>query len=120
MVLEAQRERPSQLARAPVTAELAAHYDGEPILASMNSLGHYMQELSHVGLELHNFLDEGNGDLWSAGLKSPRIHVGWILIEEVAEGGDQLAALSRSDPHFLDGFTRVAAGGGAVLYRRDR
>lgn len=118
MVLEAQRERPAQLGRAPVTAALAAHYDGTPILASMGALGHYMQETSRIGLQLHNFLDEGNGDLWQTALRTPREHVGWILIEETAEGGDQLAALSRKDPHFLDGFARVASGGGAVLYQR--
>lgn len=118
MVREAQRERPAQLARAPVTAALAASYDGAPILVSMGAFGHYMQELSHIGLQLHSYVSEGNGDLWSAAVAAPQTHVGWVLIEEAAEGGDQLAALSRSNAHFLDGFTRVADGGGAVLYRR--
>lgn len=118
MVTEAQRERPAQLARAPVTTALAASYDGTPIFASMGGLGHYMQELSRVGIQLRNYINEGNGDLWSATIAAPRQHAGWMLIEEAAEGGDQLAALSRSDSHFLDGFTRVAAGGGVVLYRR--
>ena len=118
MLLEAQRERPAQLGRATVTAELAASYDGTPILASMSALGHYMQETSHIGLQIHDFLNEGNGDLWQAALLAPQHHVGWVLIEETAEGGDQLAALSRSNPHFLDGFAKVASGGGAVLYQR--
>ena len=117
MVLEAHRERPAQLGRGPVTAALAAHYDGTPILASMSALGHYMQETSRIGLQLHDFLNEGNGDLWQIALQAPRHHVGWILIEESAEGGDQLAALSRKDPHFLNGFARVASGGGAALYQ---
>jgi hypothetical protein len=40
------------------------------------------------------------------------------MIEERAEGGDQLAARARSDSSFLSGFVRAADGGGLVLYRR--
>lgn len=118
MVLEAQRERPAQRDRAPITATLASSYDGTPILASMGSLGHYMQETSHIGLNLRDYLCEGNGDLWSAAIRAPRRHVGWILIEGSAEGGDYLSGLAREDPRFLEGFTEVAAGGGARLYRK--
>ena len=74
---------------------LRARYDGTPILASMGSLGHYMQESSAVGLHLRNFLHEGNGDLWIEALRSPRRSVRWVLVEERAEGGDILAALAR-------------------------
>jgi hypothetical protein len=42
-----------------------------------------------------------------------------MLIEERAEGGDMLAALARSDEEYLSRFTRVAAGGGLALYRRE-
>lgn len=119
MVIEAQRERPSQIARAPITAWLAANYDGQPILASMGSLGHYMQETSRVGLVLRNYLHEGNGDLWQAALTSPRTHVGWVLIEGSAEGGDQLSWMAKRDPNFLAGFSPVASGGGATLFRRN-
>ena len=120
MVIEAQRERPAQLARAPITAALAAAYDGTPILASMGSLGHYMQETSRIGLQLHNYVHEGNGDLWQAALLSPRTHAGWVLIEGSAEGGDQLSWMAKRDPNFLAGFSQVAAGGGATLFRRDK
>jgi hypothetical protein len=44
--------------------------------------------------------------------------VGWILIEEKSEGGDMLAKISRADPRFLDGFSRVCEGSGIALYRR--
>ncbi|HEY6358412.1 MAG TPA: hypothetical protein VIX35_09215, partial [Vicinamibacterales bacterium] len=81
MVVEAQRDVPLQRARQPVTAYLARAYDGTPILASMDALGHYMQETSAIGLPLRAFLHEGNGDLWLDALSSPRRHVGWILIE---------------------------------------
>jgi hypothetical protein len=47
----------------------------------------------------------------------PRRHVRWILIEEQAEGGDVLAVRARNDAAFLDGFSRVAEGGGVALYR---
>jgi hypothetical protein len=77
-----------------------------------------MQETAAHGLRLWNYLHEGNGDLWIAAVARPRLHVEWILIEERAEGGDVLAARARDDASFLDGFTRVAEGGGLALYRR--
>jgi hypothetical protein len=41
-----------------------------------------------------------------------------MLIEERAEGGDALAARAKAAPSYLDGFARVAEGGGLALYRR--
>jgi hypothetical protein len=120
MVLEAQRESPTRDGRREITRYLASSYDGTPILASMDSLGHYMQETSAIGLGVRNFVHEGNGDLWFDALASPRRHVRWVLIEELAEGGDALAQLMRRDPEFLSGFTRVADGGGAALYKNTR
>ena len=118
MVQEAQWERPFQRQREQVTAFLATAYDGTPILASMGSLGHYMQESASIGLTLRQYLHEGNGDLWSAALLSPARHVRWVLTEERAEGGDVLAARAHADPQWLAGFTRVAEGGGLVLYKK--
>ena len=118
MVTEAQWELPFREGRRVVTAVLQEQYDGLPILASMNSLAHYMQDVLPMGLPLRAFLHEGNGDLWAGAFKTPRPYVGWILIEEQARDGDLLARRARADPAFLDGFTRVAAGGGLVLYRR--
>ncbi len=59
MMIEAQRERPLQRARETVTRYLAAEHDGSPILASMGSLGHYMQETASIGLSLRQFVHEG-------------------------------------------------------------
>jgi len=118
MVTEAQWETPFRLARQSVTRVLGEVHDGQPILASMGSLAHYMHETSAIGLNLRDFLHEGNGDLWAEALRDPRASVRWILIEERAEGGDMLAAIARSTPGFLGGFERVAEGGGLVLYRR--
>jgi len=118
MVREAQWERPFSDARRVVTAALAEQWDGTPIMASMGSLGHYMQQMSAQGFALRDFLHEGNGDIWKAALITPRPYVKWILIEESAEGGDQLAILARANPSFLEGFTRVAEGGGVALYVR--
>jgi 4-amino-4-deoxy-L-arabinose transferase-like glycosyltransferase len=117
MVLEAQWDTGNSAARREVTRYLAGHYDGRTIMASMGSLAHYMQELSRAGLALRDFLHEGNGDIWLAALADPRPHVGWILIEEQAAGGDRLARIVRREPRFLDGFERVAEGGGVALYR---
>jgi hypothetical protein len=119
MVREAQWDRPNAAARGAVTEYLRAHWDGEPIMVSMGSLGHYMQELSHAGIHIRDFLHEGNGDLWKAALPRPATHVRWMLIEEKAEGGDMLAARARTDSTFLRGFSRVAYGGGVALYHRN-
>ena len=118
MVTEAQRESPLRAGRERVTADLMRRTDQSPILASMGSLGHYMQETSRAGFQLRDFLHEGNGDLWIEALKQPRLSVRWILLEELAEGGDMLAQRARADTGFLDGFERISEGGGLVLYGR--
>jgi hypothetical protein len=118
MVVEAQWDRPNIAGRAPVTACLAERYRGETVMASMGSLGHYMQDLSANGFQLKDFLHEGNGDIWLNALNQPKRYAGWLLIEEKAEGGDMLAHIARKNPSFLDGFSRVCEGAGVALYRR--
>jgi len=118
MVVEAQWDRPNVPERARVTACLGPPPRGTKIMASMGSLGHYMQEASASGFAIRDFLHEGNGDIWLAALENPGPFVGWILIEEKAEGGDMLAKRARSKPSFLDGFDRVCEGAGLVVYRR--
>ena len=78
-----------------------------------------MQDLSRDGFDLRDFLHEGNGDMWLGALERPRPLVGWILIEELSEGGDMLAERARANPRWLEGFTRVSEGAGLALYRRD-
>jgi hypothetical protein len=118
MTAEAQWDLPNAAARRQVTACLVDQYDGSTIMASMGSLGHYMQELSGQGFNLHDFLHEGNGDIWLAAIEQARPFAGWMLIEEYAEGGDVLASIARENPRWLDGFSRVCEGGGVALYRR--
>jgi hypothetical protein len=118
MVLEAQWDRDHRAGRAQVAGYLRRYWDGEPIMASMGSLAHFMQELSQEGYRIRDFLHEGNGDIWLAALEYPDPHVEWVLIEELAEGGDVLAVRARERPRFLAGYLRVAEGGGVVLYRR--
>ena len=117
MVLEAQWDLPRSAERRAVTACLPAPGGDETVMASMGSLAHYMQELSASGFALRDFLHEGNGDLWLDALERPSRHVRWMLIEQVAEGGDMLAARARRDPEFLSGFSKVCEGGGVGLYR---
>ena len=90
---------------------------GERILASMGSLAHYMQELSHEGIGIRNFVHEGNLPYWQEAIESPKHMVGWILVEERAEGGDLLARRTRESSAFLTGFTRVCSDGGVTLYK---
>ncbi len=118
MVAEAQWDRPNAAPRQVVTSCLRDGYRGESVMASMGSLGHYMQDLSRAGFSIRDFLHEGNGDIWLNALNTPRPYVGWILIEEKAEGGDMLAALARERPGFLEGYSRVCEGAGLALYRR--
>ena len=60
--------------RSPqVTDCLARRSDGETIMASMGSLGHYMQEMSRDGFPIRDFLHEGNGDIWLDALNGPRV-----------------------------------------------
>jgi hypothetical protein len=87
-------------------------------MASMGSLGHYMQEMARDGFAVHNFLHEGNGDIWLAALGGPRPYAEWVLIEEKAEGGDMIARIARENPAFLAGYARVCEGAGIALYRR--
>jgi hypothetical protein len=117
MVLEAQLDRQHSHERGTVTAYLRSHRGREKVLASLGSLSHFVHELSAVGVNVRDIVHEGNGDLWAAALEQPSAHVGWILVEEVSEGGDVLATRAREKPSFLDGFTRVAEGGGVALYR---
>jgi hypothetical protein len=120
LLLEAQWDRPNSLARQRVTACLARDYRGEKIVASMGSLAHYMQELSRDGFNIADFVNEGNGVIWETALQTgPAPHAGWMLVEEMAEGGDVLAGKIRATPAFARRMTRVCEGGGVALYKRD-
>jgi len=118
MITEAQRDATNRIGRQAVTAYLRAHWDGTPIMMSMGSLAHYMHDLTELNLKIHDFLQEGNEQLWvHASTRGPRGFVKWVAIEEQAEGGDVLFQAARRDPRFLEGFERVAEGGGVALYR---
>ena len=117
LIAESARDAAGTAGRRVVTAFLDAHQDGRTIMMSMGSLGHYMHDLSASGFRIRDFLHEGNGDLWNFALLKPAGVVGWIAIEEHAEGGDALFVRARMDRRFLEGFERVAEGGGVALYR---
>jgi hypothetical protein len=117
MVQEAQWDVPFSIGRRNVTACLVRDYRGERILASMGSLAHYMQELSHAGINIRDFVHEGTLPYWHEAIEAPYGRVGWILIEERAEGGDMLAQRVRESSAFTTGFRRMCADGGVALYR---
>jgi hypothetical protein len=119
MVVEAQWDRPNVAVRQQVTDCLRGRAPGDAVMASMGSLGHYVQELAGAGYRIDDFLHEGNGDIWLAAIEHPRPYAAWILIEEKAEGGDMLATIAREHPYFLDGYSRVCEGAGLALYRRE-
>jgi hypothetical protein len=120
LVVEAQLDAANSRERQAVTACLATDYQGDKVLASMGSLAHYMQELSHEGFAIADFIHEGNGALWDLALDTGTApHAGWLLVEEKSEGGDVLAQHVRRDPDFIRGMTKVCEGGGVSLYKRD-
>jgi hypothetical protein len=120
LLVEAQLDAANGAARQQVTGCLAPVYHGEKVLASMGSLAHYMQELSHHGFAIADFIHEGNGALWDLALETgPAPHAGWMLVEEQSEGGDVLAQRIRRHDTFTRGMTKVCEGGGVSLYRRD-
>jgi hypothetical protein len=87
-------------------------------MMSMGSLAHYMHDLTQLNMHIRDFLQEGNEQLWvQAASQGPRGFVKWVVIEEQSEGGDSLYHSAQRDPHFLDGFERVAEGGGVALYQ---
>lgn len=117
MVVEAQRDATNMAGRQAVTRYLVERYDGRTIMMSMGSLGHYIQDLSAAGFGVHDFLHEGNGEIWRFAMLNPSGIAGWIAVEERAEGGDALFLESKHNARFLAGYTRVAEGGGVALYR---
>jgi hypothetical protein len=119
MIVEAQWDVPASLNRRTVTECLSREYRGEKVMASMGSLAHYMQELSHAGFAIGDFVNEGNGAIWELAMATgPALHAGWMLVEEQAEGGDVLAQAIARDHRFAVGMMRVCEGGGVALYRR--
>jgi hypothetical protein len=120
MVQEAQWDVPFSQGRKRVTECLVRDYHGERILASMGSLAHYMQELAQADIGIKNFVHEGNLPYWQEAIEAPQGRVGWILVEERAEGGDMLSTRRRESSAFTTGFTRVCADGGVALYKANR
>jgi len=119
MLLEAQWDRPASAARRAVTDCLAPAYRSEKVLASMGSLAHFMQELSHEGFAIADFIHEGNGRIWNLALETgPAPHAGWMLVDERSEGGDVLFRRMQASPAFSAGMERLCEGGGVALYRR--
>ena len=80
----------------------------------MGSLAHYMQELSHAGFGLDDFVHEGIGELWPEALAVPAASRRVDPLRGAAEGGDMLMAERRRNPDFVAGFTRVCEGGGVA------
>ena len=118
MVAEAIRDR-SAVGRGYVTGCLRNRRDRGTILMSMGALGHYMYELSAAGFEIRDFLHEGNGPIWdSAFTRGPAPLVEWVIVEEVAEGGDAVIQRHRQFPSMLKDYERICSGGGIALYRR--
>jgi len=119
MIVEAQLDRQNGIGRRAVTECLQRDYDGTTIMASMGSLAHYMQELSHAGFDLDDFIHEGSGPIWQrAYYFEPSLLAGWVLVEEAAEGGDMLHQKQVAWPGFLVAYDRVCEGGNVALYKR--
>jgi hypothetical protein len=118
MVREAQLDR-NVRAREAVTACLKERYRGGAVMMSMGALGHYMHEMSAAGFAIRDFLHEGNGAIWdSAFTRGPAALVEWVLVEEVAEGGDAVIQRHRQVPALLGEYQPICSGGNVTLYHR--
>jgi hypothetical protein len=118
LVTEAISDR-NPVGRSYVTGCLTRRRVRGAILMSMGALGHYMYELSAAGFEIRDFLHEGNGPLWdSAFTRGPAPLVEWVIVEEVAEGGDAVIQRHRQLPAMLQDYERICSGGGIALYKR--
>jgi hypothetical protein len=118
MVREAQLDQ-NVRARESVTACLRQRYRGGAVMVSMGALGHYMHEMSAAGFTIRDFLHEGNGPLWdSAFTRGPVALVEWVLVENVAEGGDAVIQRHRQLPRVLDDYEPICSGGNVTLYQR--
>jgi len=118
MVREAQLDQ-NVRAREAVTECLRQRYRGGAVMASMGALGHYMHEMSAAGFAIRDFLHEGNGPIWdSAFTRGPAALVEWVLVEEVAEGGDAVIQRHRQIPRLLEDFQPICSGGNVTLYQR--
>ena len=114
MAIEAQRERPQQRAREAVTRYLAAEHDGYA-----HSREHGIARPLHAGdgvdrLEHSRFRARRERRPLGSAVEHPQSHVRWILIEEMAEGGDVLAVASearREVPRWLSTRSRRRRGG---------
>jgi hypothetical protein len=118
VVVESRRDESNGVARGAVTAFLDAHWNGEPIMMSMGSLGHYMHDLSAHGFRVRDFLHEGNGELWKYAVRTPRPFAEWLVVDERVDRGDPLFWQGRQNPLYFSGYIRIVEGGGVALYRR--
>ncbi len=64
MIGEAQRDAANKVGRGNVTNYLRDHWDGTTIMMSMGSLAHYMHDLTELHMQVRDFLQEGNEQLW--------------------------------------------------------
>jgi hypothetical protein len=118
MVREAQLDQ-NVRAREEVTDCLRQRYRGGAVMMSMGALGHYMHEMSGAGFAIRDFLHEGNGPIWdSAFTRGPAPFVEWVIVEEVAEGGDAVIQRHRQVPRLLEDYEPVCSGGNVTLYQR--
>ena len=76
-----------------------------------------MPDLTESTWRIRDFLQEGNEQLWVHALaRGPKGFVGWVVVEERAEGGDALSRHRRAIP--LPGRLRARRRGrGVALYR---
>jgi hypothetical protein len=119
MLHEAQWDLRKSVQRQKVVAYLDAHYRGERILISMGGLAHFMHETSAARLDIRDFIHEGSGGLWTRALEHPGDYAGWIVIKaDDVQRRDRLLAILKTRAGFVEGFSKVAEGGGVALYRR--
>ncbi len=118
LVAESQRDAANMSEREAVTEYLRQHWD-RTTNHDQHGLPRPLHARPFAAEHRYSRLSAGRqrAALGSRGDAGTRGFVTWVVIEERAEGGDALHQAAARDPKFLDGFDRVAEGGGVALYR---
>ena len=120
-IRESQRDARNAVARRAVTAYLVAHWDRQPIMMSMGSLGHYMHDLSQCGFRDRRFPARGQRrDLEIRRAPSVPVSSSGSWLRSGRKVATSCIGRAGSMCGSLKGYARVAEGGGVALYQRLR
>jgi hypothetical protein len=96
-------------------AAFLSTYTGGNILASTISFDSSMQDLA---IPLKNYIQEGNGALWTNSLKDPAQNVQWIMMRKDAQNDPVYAAYLVHEAAYNQSFVPFFQEGDTILLKR--